>query len=139
MAARTWKVQQESAQRVLQFVQSFLSDLHPRDFSVELWDGTRWPAENSVFPRFTWKINNPESLKRAIFSANREVALAASTGSASPNRQESDRRNQIPHVAVISRRIGLLSPKIEARTLSLVVAQDRERLRSNIRLKQNKG
>lgn len=76
MAARTWKVQQESAQRVLQFVQSFLSELYPRDLSVELWDGTRWPAENGVFPRFTWKINNPESLKRAIFSTNREVALA---------------------------------------------------------------
>ncbi len=76
MAARTWRAQQESAQRVLRFLQSFLSDFHPRDFAFELWDGTRWPAERNAFPRFTWKINNPEGLKKAIFSANRQVALA---------------------------------------------------------------
>jgi cyclopropane-fatty-acyl-phospholipid synthase len=76
MAARTWKIQQESSQRVLRFIQSFFSGFHSRDFAVELWDGTRWPAENGVFPRFTWKINNPEALKRAIFATNREVALA---------------------------------------------------------------
>jgi cyclopropane-fatty-acyl-phospholipid synthase len=76
MAARTWRVQQESAQRVLDFVRSFLSDFHPRDFAVELWDGTRWASELNLFPRFTWKINNPEGLKHAIFATNRQVALA---------------------------------------------------------------
>jgi cyclopropane-fatty-acyl-phospholipid synthase len=76
MAARTWRVQHESAQRVLQFIQSFLADFHPRDFAVELWDGTPWSPENNLFPRFTWKINNPEALKRAVFSTNRQVALA---------------------------------------------------------------
>jgi cyclopropane-fatty-acyl-phospholipid synthase len=76
MAARTWRIQQESAQKVLQFLQSFLSDFRPRDFGVELWDGTRWPAERNAFTRFTWKINNPDGLKKAIFSANRQVGLA---------------------------------------------------------------
>lgn len=76
MAARTWRVQQEPAQRSLRFLQSILSDLHPRDFAIELWDGTRWPAEDNSFPRFTWKINNPDALKKAIFSSNRQVALA---------------------------------------------------------------
>lgn len=76
MAARTWRVQYESAQRVLQFIQSLLADFHPRDFAVELWDGTRWAPENNFFPRFTWKINHPEALKRALFSTNRQVALA---------------------------------------------------------------
>jgi cyclopropane-fatty-acyl-phospholipid synthase len=76
MAARTWRVRHESAQRVLQFIQSFLADFHPRDFAVELWDGTRWSPENNLFPRFTWMIKNPEALKRALFSTNRQVALA---------------------------------------------------------------
>ena len=56
MAERSWRVQDESAERALKFVKPLLSDLHPRDFSVELSDGTRWPAEKSCFPRFTWKI-----------------------------------------------------------------------------------
>ena len=76
MAARAWRVRHESSQRVLHFVQSFLADFHPRDFAVELWDGTRWSSEDNLFLRFTWKINNPEALKRALFSTNRQVALA---------------------------------------------------------------
>jgi cyclopropane-fatty-acyl-phospholipid synthase len=76
MAAITCGVQEDSSKNVLSFIQSILRDLHPRQFSVELWDGTRWPAESNVFPRFTWKINNPEALKSAIFSSNRQVALA---------------------------------------------------------------
>jgi cyclopropane-fatty-acyl-phospholipid synthase len=76
MATGSWQVQDESAERALKFVQSLLSDFHPRDFAVELWNGARWPAEKNCFPRFTWKINNPEALKRAAFSSNREVALA---------------------------------------------------------------
>lgn len=57
-------------------MQSLLCDFHPRDFAVEFWDGSRWPPEKSSFPRFTWKINNSEGLKKAAFSSNREVALA---------------------------------------------------------------
>ncbi len=76
MAARTWKVQQEPGARALNFVQSLLSDFHPRDFAVEFWNGTRWPAEKNLLPLFTWKINNPEVLKTAAFSSNRQVALA---------------------------------------------------------------
>jgi len=60
----------------MRFVKTLLGGLHPRDFAVELWDGTRWPAEASVFPRFTWKIQSPEALWRAIFSTNRQLALA---------------------------------------------------------------
>ncbi len=74
MAARTWNVQQ--AGKALRFVQSLLCDLHPRDFAVEFWDGSRWPAEKNLFPRFTWKINNPEVLRTAVFDSNRQIALA---------------------------------------------------------------
>jgi cyclopropane-fatty-acyl-phospholipid synthase len=76
MAARTWKVQREPGERALAFVQSLLADFHPRDFAVELWDGNRWPPEKNHFPRFAWKINNPEVLRTAAFSSNRQVALA---------------------------------------------------------------
>lgn len=74
MAARTWNVQQ--AGKALRFVQSLLCDFHPRDFAVEFWDGSRWPAEKNLFPRFTWKINNPEVLRTAVFDSNRQIALA---------------------------------------------------------------
>jgi cyclopropane-fatty-acyl-phospholipid synthase len=76
MATGSWQAQDGSAERALQFVQLLLSDFHPRNFAVELWGGTRWPAEKNSFPRFTWKINNAEALKSAAFSSNREVALA---------------------------------------------------------------
>ncbi len=75
MAATTYRVQDDS-KKVLRFVQSLLCDLRPRDFSVELWDGTYWPAQKNVCPRFTWRINHPEALRVAIFSSNRQVALA---------------------------------------------------------------
>jgi cyclopropane-fatty-acyl-phospholipid synthase len=75
MAARSWRVQDESAGRALKFVHFLLSDFHPRDFAVELPDGNCWPAEKH-FPRFTWKINHPEALRSAVFSSNRQVSLA---------------------------------------------------------------
>jgi cyclopropane-fatty-acyl-phospholipid synthase len=76
MATGNPNLQDKSSQQSLQLVQSLLSGFHPRDFAVELWDGAYWPAEKNQFPRFTWKINNPEALQLAAFSSNREVSLA---------------------------------------------------------------
>jgi cyclopropane-fatty-acyl-phospholipid synthase len=59
----------------MKLVQSLLRDFHPRDFDVELWDGTRWNPERGRFRRFTWKINNPDIAWDVLHSSNRELAL----------------------------------------------------------------
>jgi cyclopropane-fatty-acyl-phospholipid synthase len=56
-------------------VQELLQDYRPRDFAVELWDGTLLPADPGQFCRFTWRINNPGALRAALRS-DRQVALA---------------------------------------------------------------
>lgn len=55
-------------------VEELLRDYHPRDFQVELWDGSRLVPDPARFCRFTWRINNPGAL-RAVFRSNRQVAL----------------------------------------------------------------
>src|SRR5213593_2112111 len=64
-----------AAPKVLKLLQSVLWDFRPRDFAIELWDGTRWTPERNQFHRFTWKINNPDALRAAFYSCNRQVAL----------------------------------------------------------------
>src|ERR1700746_1949891 len=59
----------------LAVVQELLQDYRPRDFAVELWDGTLLPADPRQFCRFTWRINNPGALRAALRS-DRQVALA---------------------------------------------------------------
>ena len=51
-----------------------LEEYHPRDFAVELWDGTELPPDTGQFCRFTWRINNSGAL-RAISRSNKQVAL----------------------------------------------------------------
>jgi cyclopropane-fatty-acyl-phospholipid synthase len=76
MSEQVRKVEVASAQKTLRFVQALLQDFQPRDFTVELWDGSRWAPEKNQFDRWTWRINSPETLRSALFSANRQVALA---------------------------------------------------------------
>jgi cyclopropane-fatty-acyl-phospholipid synthase len=68
-------VKTESFSRALRFLQELLKDFHPRNFSVEIWDGSRWDPEPGQFRRFTWKIERPGAL-RAAFSSPSELALA---------------------------------------------------------------
>jgi cyclopropane-fatty-acyl-phospholipid synthase len=63
-----------SAAKAMALAQELLCDYHPRDFAVELWDGTRWDPEPGSFCRFTWHINNPGSL-RATLGSERQAAL----------------------------------------------------------------
>lgn len=70
MAERAHIRQEQGTQATLSFLRELLGDYHPRDFAVELWDGTRWEPERSQFCRFTWKINNPGFLRSAVKSAN---------------------------------------------------------------------
>ncbi len=55
-------------------VHELLREYHPRDFAVELWDGTRLDPEPGQFCRFTWRINHAGAL-RALFSSAKQVAL----------------------------------------------------------------
>ncbi|HEX6805479.1 MAG TPA: cyclopropane-fatty-acyl-phospholipid synthase family protein [Terriglobales bacterium] len=56
-------------------LEELLGDYHPRDFAVELWDGTRWDPDPGQFCRFTWRIHHPGALRTALRS-DRQVALA---------------------------------------------------------------
>jgi cyclopropane-fatty-acyl-phospholipid synthase len=48
----------------LSFLRKLLSDYHPRDFAVRLWDGTAWPAESGQPTRFTMTFNHPGALRK---------------------------------------------------------------------------
>jgi len=74
MAEHARKCADEVAQTALRFLQELLTGYHPRDFAVELWDGTAWGPEKGQFRRFTWKINHPEAL-RTLMRARREISL----------------------------------------------------------------
>jgi cyclopropane-fatty-acyl-phospholipid synthase len=74
MAQRAWTKAEQSSRATLNLLQELLADYHPRDFAIELWDGTQWAPENSQFRRFTWKINDPGALRSAIASAS-EIPL----------------------------------------------------------------
>jgi len=65
----------KSAIRTLSFLQELLRGFHPRNFSVDLWDGTRWEPESGQFRRFSWKINRPGAV-RSAFGASSLVRLA---------------------------------------------------------------
>lgn len=65
---------QDSA-RALELVHFILRDFHPRNFTIELWDGERLEPERGQFHRFTWRIKSPHALVSALMSSNRQVTL----------------------------------------------------------------
>jgi cyclopropane-fatty-acyl-phospholipid synthase len=56
----------KQAEVVLDFLQTLMREISPRDFAVRLWDGTTWEAEQGQPTRFTLVINNAGSLKRML-------------------------------------------------------------------------
>lgn len=74
MALRAWS-EKNPATRSLAFLQELLREHHPRNFTVELWDGSKWEPEASQFHRFTWRINRPGAL-RAAFEEASQLSLA---------------------------------------------------------------
>src|SRR5208282_5030429 len=70
VAERARKPVEQSAASTLGFLQELLRDYHPRDFEVQLRDGSSWGPEPSQFRRFAWRINDPSVLRAAILSAN---------------------------------------------------------------------
>ncbi|HSS97099.1 MAG TPA: class I SAM-dependent methyltransferase [Terriglobales bacterium] len=63
------------AAKALNFLQELLRDYHPRNFAIELWDGTCWEPEPGQFRRFTWKIQRAGAV-RSVFSNPNELAFA---------------------------------------------------------------
>src|SRR5213593_3697513 len=74
MAERSQAIRDKYSPRVIAVLKVLLEDCHPRDFAVELWDGTRLDPEPGQFCRFTWRINHPGAL-RAMLRSDRQLAL----------------------------------------------------------------
>src|SRR5262249_19686175 len=65
----------QDANRTLAFLQEILRAYHPRNFAIELWDGTLWEPEPGQFRRFTWKISRAGAV-RSVFCNPSELAFA---------------------------------------------------------------
>jgi cyclopropane-fatty-acyl-phospholipid synthase len=74
MAHAAKRPPEKAAARALAIVEELMHGFQPRDFAVELWDGTQIDPDPGQFCRFSWHINNPGAL-RAITRSNRQVAL----------------------------------------------------------------
>jgi cyclopropane-fatty-acyl-phospholipid synthase len=75
MAQHAWTKQDQGSRATLNLLRELLADYHPRDFAIELWDGTAWAPESSQFRRFTWRINDPGTL-RSVLAAASELSLS---------------------------------------------------------------
>src|SRR5581483_3506100 len=74
MAEPAHAVHDKVAARASSIVHELLDDFHPRDFAVELWNGSRIDPEPGQFCRFTWHLKDPATL-RALLRSDRQVAL----------------------------------------------------------------
>ena len=61
--------QDRHARIALDFLQNVLGDYHPRNFAVELWDGTTWEAETET-TLFTIVLKHPGALRRMFLPPN---------------------------------------------------------------------
>jgi len=66
--------QAKTVAKVTAVLEELVGDYRPRDFAVELWDGTRWDPDPGQFCRFTWRIHHPRALRAALRS-DRQVAF----------------------------------------------------------------
>lgn len=62
--------------RTMALLEELVADYQPRDFAIELWDGSRLGPAPGQFCRFTWRINRASAL-RALLRSDRQVALGA--------------------------------------------------------------
>jgi cyclopropane-fatty-acyl-phospholipid synthase len=65
----------KSVKMCLSVLQFLLKDLHPRDFTIRLWDGSTLDAEPGMASHFTMVIRHPGAL-RSMFLSGGERALA---------------------------------------------------------------
>jgi len=66
-----------AASKALAIFWLLLNDYHPRDFTISLWDGSEWPAENGV-PRFTLKVRSPGALRRILTTGSNDLSVSES-------------------------------------------------------------
>jgi len=66
-----------AASKALAIFWLLLNDYHPRDFTISLWDGSEWPAENGV-PRFTLKVRSPGALRRILTTGSNDLSISES-------------------------------------------------------------
>jgi cyclopropane-fatty-acyl-phospholipid synthase len=59
----------------LDVLRELFRDYHPRDFAVELWDGSRWDAETDE-PAFTLRLASPAVLRGFLGASERALAEA---------------------------------------------------------------
>jgi cyclopropane-fatty-acyl-phospholipid synthase len=64
-----------SSEGTLQAIGAFLARLHPRDFTVRLWDGRSLPPEEGATSRFTIILTHPASLRRMAWPPS-EITVA---------------------------------------------------------------
>jgi cyclopropane-fatty-acyl-phospholipid synthase len=69
------KLDSKSVKTCMSVLRFLLKDLHPRDFTIRLWDGSTWDAEPGVASHFTMVIRHPGALRR-MFLPGGERALA---------------------------------------------------------------
>src|SRR5215470_8133689 len=74
MAERAQEVRDKYSSRATEALQLLLADYRPRDFAIELWDGTRIDHDHGQFCRFTWHIKHAGAL-RNLLRSDRQVAL----------------------------------------------------------------
>jgi len=61
-------------QTTLAILKEVFSSYHPRNFTVRLWDGTKWDPEPGQQPLFTMVLQHPGALRRMFMHVN-DVAL----------------------------------------------------------------
>jgi cyclopropane-fatty-acyl-phospholipid synthase len=66
-----------AASKALAIFRLLLNDYHPRNFTISLWDGSEWPAENGS-PRFTLKVRSPGALRRILTTGSNDLSISES-------------------------------------------------------------
>jgi cyclopropane-fatty-acyl-phospholipid synthase len=63
------------ATKTLAMLQLLLRDYCPRDFTICLWDGSQWPAENGS-PRFKLLLKHPDAVRCMLRDAATDLAIS---------------------------------------------------------------
>ena len=61
-------------QTTLAILKEIFGSYHPRNFTVRLWDGTKWDPEPGQQPLFTMVLQYPGALRMMLMHVN-DVAL----------------------------------------------------------------
>jgi cyclopropane-fatty-acyl-phospholipid synthase len=68
-------VPDSAATSTLAVLKLLLRDYHARDFTICLWDGSQWPAENGS-PRFRLLLRHPDALRSMLGNSATDLAIS---------------------------------------------------------------